>query len=350
MISPEMLSYDVVLAGQYFLREIVERLTLEERMDEISCRATVDLVAPGEQSSGLPQIEPGHSVEVIGVPFGETAISKVFAAGPAWDVQKKDKQRRRLNVTILDKTIFLAKSEDEYLFAEGTTATQRIQQIAADWNIPIYNLADTGQPLAKALHRAKSLWLIIQQALSETAEKSGKLFRLRYMPGTITNNPRYKFTPGGLELVEIGSNATVWAFDYQANLEEVNHHKTLDGAVTKVKVLGSAAKKERSPVLGIVTGKTELGTLQRVYHAHKATTAAAALKVAENMLAGVQETIHATGIDINTIRAGDKVQVEGFPELYTVNVKHDFGSPGHMTMQLAPLEYIRRRYYARRSL
>ncbi len=349
MIAPGMLSYDVVLQGKYFLRETIERLTLEERLDEVSCRATVDLVVPGEEKSGMPTITPGHSMEVIGVPFGETSISKVFNSGPAWDVQTSDKQRRRVSVTILDKTIYLARSEDEYLFAEGTTATQRIQQIAADWNIPIYKLADTGQPLAKAMHRSKCLWTIIQQALSETAEKSGKLYRLRFMPGTIATNPKYQFTPGGLELIEVGTNSPVWVFEYQVNLEQVTHRQTLDGAVTKVKVLGSTSKNSRSPVLGVVTGKTELGTLQRVYKEHKATNAAAAMKVAENMLAGIQETIHVTGIDINTIRAGDRVQVEGFPELFAVGVNHELGSPGRMVMQLAPKEYIRRRYYARRS-
>ena len=53
MIAPGMLSYDVVLQGKYFLRETIERLTLEERLDEVSCRATVDLVVPGEEKSGI---------------------------------------------------------------------------------------------------------------------------------------------------------------------------------------------------------------------------------------------------------------------------------------------------------
>ena len=48
MIAPGMLSYDVVLQGKYFLRETIERLTLEERLDEVSCRASVYLVVPGE--------------------------------------------------------------------------------------------------------------------------------------------------------------------------------------------------------------------------------------------------------------------------------------------------------------
>lgn len=350
MITPGIVSYDVVLQGGHFLREAVEKITLEERLDEIAYRATIDMTVPGDQYTGMPIIKPGHEMQVIGVPFGSSTISHVFNAGIAWDVQIVNQQRRHWNVIMYDKTIYMAKSEDEYFFEEGTTASQRIRQIAGDWGLPIHSIPDTGQPLAKALHRAKNLWSIIQEALQETAEKSGRMWRLRMMPGTITTTPKYKFTPGGLELVELGKNDPVWVLEFESNLEQVTQRQSLDGAVTKVKVLGNASKDARSPVLGVVTGETNLGTLQKVHTEHKATDAAAAMKVANNMLAGVQETVNVTAIDINTIRAGDHVHVEGWPELLAISVKHDCGSPGHMSLQLADVKYIRRRYYARRPV
>lgn len=350
MITPGIVSYDVVLQGRYYLREAVEKITLEERLDEIAYRAAVDMTVPGDQFTGMPVIKPGHEMQVIGVPFGGSTANHIFTAGVAWDVQVANQLRRHWSITVYDKTIYLAKSEDEYYFSEGTTATQRIKQIAADWNIPVYALPDTGQPLAKAMHRSKSLWSIIQEALQETAEKSGRLWRLRMMPGMITTVPKYEFKPGGLELVELGTNSPVWVIEFQSNLELVTKHQTLDGAVTKVKILGNASKNERSPVLGVVTGQTELGTLQKVYTEHKATTLSAATKIAKNMLAGIRETVNVTAIDINTIRAGDHVQVEGWPELLAISVKHECGSPGHMTLQLADRNYIRRRYYARRPI
>lgn len=349
MNAPDIGKYDVVLQGKCFLRELIERLTLEERLDEISCRTMMDLAAPNVNGTGMPTIAPGHTMEIIGAAFGETSISHVFNAGPVWDVNKDDQRRQRYSVTVYDKTIYLAKSEDEYLFAEGTTATQRIKQIAGDWNIPVYQLAETGQPLAKALYRSKNMWSIIQEALRETAEKSGKMYRLRMMPGKISSLSNYQFAAGGLELVEIGSNSTVWMLESQVNMEKLSHHQTLDGAVTKVKILGNASKESRSPVLGVVTGETQYGTLQKVHTEHKATNVAAAMKIANNLLTGVQETINATGIDINTIRAGDRVAVEGYPDLLAVSVKHECGSPGSMMLQLAPQKYVRSKYYARRS-
>ena len=350
MIAPGIVGYDVVLQGGNFLRETVEKITLEDRLDEIAYRSVIGMTVPGEQFSGMPIIKPGHEIQVVGVPFGSDSISLVFNSGVVWDVQITNQQRRHWNVTVYDKTIYLAKSEDEYYFAEGTTATGIIKQIASDWNIPIFSLPDTGQPLAKALHRSKCLWSIIQDALRETAEKSGRLWRLRMMPGTITTVPRYEFKPGGLELVELGTNSPIWAIEFAANMEQLSQRQTLDGAVTKVKILGNASKDKRSPVLGVVTGKTELGTLQKVHTEHKATNLSAALKVANNMLAGIQETIDVTAIDINTIRAGDRVYVEGLPELIATSVKHDCGSPGRMSLQLAERECIRGRYYARRPV
>ena len=43
MNAPDIGKYDVVLQGKYFLRELIERLSIEERLDEISCRTMMDL-------------------------------------------------------------------------------------------------------------------------------------------------------------------------------------------------------------------------------------------------------------------------------------------------------------------
>lgn len=350
MITPGAVNYDVVLQGKYFLREAVTQITLEDRLGEIACRTTLNLTVPGDQFTGLPIIKPGQEIHVIGAPFGNDKITDIFSSGVVWDVQIQNQARRHWNVTCYDKTIYLAKSEDEYLFAEGTTATQRIQQIAKDWNIPVQNLSDTKIALAKAVHRAKNLWSILQDALKETAEKDGLLFRMRMTPGTFQTNP-FQILPGGLELIEIGKNETIWVLEFQSNLKKVIQKQSLEGAVTQVKVLGNTSKKNRSPVIGTVKGETALGVLQKIKTAKKATSQSESMKIAKNMLAGIQETVDITAIDINTIRAGDRVHVEGWrPELFVINVRHTFGSPGSMTLQLAPKEYIRRRFYARKSV
>lgn len=351
MIIPGIQKYDVVLQGNSFLREAVESITTEDNLGEVACRTTIKLTVPGDQFTGLPIIKPGHELQIIGTKFGSSDIDTVFNAGAVWDVSISNQQRRHWNIVLYDRSINMAKSEDEYYFAAGTTATQRIHQIAKDWNIPILSLPDTGQPLAKAFYRARNIWSIIMEALQETAEKSGKLYRLRMMPGTIETNPKYKFKAGGLELVELGKNDPVWAMDFASNLESISQRQTLDGAVTKVKILGNAPRSTRPQVVGVVAGEVDkYGTLQKILAMHKSTDTGEAMSVAKHMLGGVMETIDAVAVDINTIRAGDRVYLDGYEDLFVISVKHDYGSPGRMSLQLAGKEHIRRRYYARKSV
>lgn len=338
MVNPGLCKYEVVLQNKYYLRELIEKVSLEDRLDEISYRGSVRLTVPGDQFTDLPIIKPGMEMRISGVPFGGKDMVYLLHPGVVWNVSIENRSRRHWEVTLYDRTIYLAKSEDEYLFAEGTTATERIKQMATDWGIQIDNLADTAQPLAKAVHRAKSIWSIMQSCLEETAKKSGKLYRIR-------------MNPNGLALVGIGMNSPVWVIEFGANLTNVSQKQTLEGAVTQVKILGNTSKEERSPVLAVVQGEVNtLGTLQKVVSDNKSTNEVSAQQTAANMLAGIQETVDVSAVDINTIRAGDKVQVEGWPELLVISVNHDCGSPGKMSLQLATKEYIRRKYYGGQSV
>lgn len=169
--------------------------------------------------------------------------------------------------------------------------------------------------------------------LKETVAKGGDMYRPRFVPG------------GGLELVKLGSNETVWVLELEQNIEEFTQRRTLEGTVTQVKVLGNASEDQRSPVLALVKGETDkYGTLQKVLNDSKITSSGQAQTAGQKMLTGVQETFTVTGIDINTIRAGDKVQLNGM-ELLVKSVRHELGSPGHMTLELTWPEVIRREVY-----
>ncbi len=329
MINPEMNGYEVVLDNKYYLRELIKNITLEDSLDEIAYRATIQLVV----TSDFPGIAPGQPVRVSGIPFGGSNIVYLLHPAVVWDIDSVTRGQKHLTVTAYDPTIYMARSEDEYLFPAGQTASQRLKRYAADWGIPLGQIPDTGVQLAKAVYRAQPIYNMILSDLRETARKGGKLYR----PRMIT---------AGLKLYELGTNETIWVLDIDQNVEEVNQHRTLEGAVTQVKVLGAAPKEGRSPVLALEKGDTaKLGTLQRVIQDSKITTSADAKQAAKEVLAGVQQTITVTGIDINTIQAGDKVQLSGM-DLLVVNARHELGSPGHMTLELADEAYIRRKFYA----
>jgi hypothetical protein len=107
-------------------------------------------------------------------------------------------------------------------------------------------------------------------------------------------------------------------------------------------VLGSGSDEKLSPVLALTKGETEkYGTLQKVIQDCKIETVDEAKKAAKNALAGMQETFSATAPDINTIRAGDKVRLNGL-ELIVTHAVHRLGTPGHMELELAAEEKVRR--------
>ncbi len=166
--------------------------------------------------------------------------------------------------------------------------------------------------------------------LKETAQKGGSLFKYRMQ--------------NKLELIKIGSNTNV--YDVSNILTGVNQTGTLDGAVTKVKVLGKQEENKKSPVIGTFSKNTEkLGTFQRVVQDEKISSVSTAKAKAESMFSKGQGSIQITAIDVPEIRAGDKVKLNGM-YLYASNVVHELGEPGRMSLVLETLDQIRGKYYA----
>ena len=320
--------YDVRLNNRYYLRELVENIVMDESLDEIAYRADVKLITAPD----LPQIQPGQRIDIIGIPLGQSAATNLLAPGVVWEVSINTSSIQYISLQVFDQTIYLEKSEDEYLLPAGQTATQRLRRYAADWGIPLGAVADTKIPLAKAVYRAQPRYHMIQSDLVETVSKGGDMYRLR-------------MTPNGLELIRLGSNTTVWMLESGKNIHELNQVSSLEMTVTQVKVLGNAGQDERSPVLAVLKGEiTKYGTLQRILNDQKITDTKSAKTAGAKLLCGAQNTISVSGPDINSIRAGDKVRLDG-AELIVSAVKHDLGNPGRMNLDLADLDSIKRRFY-----
>lgn len=327
--------YEVVLQNKYYMRDLIEELSLEESLDEIAYRSNVKMVITPD----FPMISPGQEIRVSGIHFDGTRMVYLLNPGVVWSCDSSNTGFKHINITVYDRTIYLSKSEDEKLMPAGQTASHRLKQYATDWNIPITSIPDTQIPLGRAMYRSQSIYAMIQADLRETATKGGKLYRPR-------------MTPAGLELFEIGSNETVWVLDVEQNVENISQTRTLEDVVTQVKVLGvdkslssSSDQEMPAPVIAIEQRDvTRYGTLQKIIQDDKISNVAEARKAASNVLTGIQETFTVTAIDINTIRAGDKVVLSGM-ELIATSVRHDLGNPGHMTLELAGIEYVRRRYF-----
>ncbi|MBB6674507.1 XkdQ/YqbQ family protein [Cohnella nanjingensis] len=321
------MSYEVVYANKYYLKHFVEEISLEDSLEEIAYRANIRLAV----ASDLPIITPGQEIRVSGIAYGGSQMSYLLNPGVVWECESSNNGTKHLSVTVYDRTIYLAKSEDELLLPTGQTASQRLRQYAQSWDIPIGNVPDTKIVLARSVKRSQSIFSMMMEDLKETADKGGDLYRPR-------------MTPNGLELAKLGNNAKVWELEY---VQDTTQKRTLEGAVTQVKVLGSqGGDTSLSPVLAVVKGETDkYGTLQKVLQDCKIETAQQAREAANRTLLGMQETFSVNAPDINTLRAGDRVKLNGM-ELFVTNVRHQLGEPGQMQLELAKEAKVRRDWCA----
>lgn len=326
------MSYEVVLEDKYYLRELIESISLKDSLDQISYEASIQLKVPNEGLS----IAPGQEIRVSGVPYAGKTKVHLLNPGVIWECNSSNKSTKHINLVVYDRTIYLVKSEDEFLFPAGGTASQRLKKYAKEWNIKLGNVPNTEKQLNKATYRAQAIYNMITADLRETVKDGGDM----YIP---------RMSPAGLELFKIGSNTTVWKLKA---IEEVNQLRTLEGAITKVKVIGSGNETKQSsedlPSQFLAVASSELipklGTLQRIIQDEHIKTTTAAKKLANSMLTGIQETFSVSGLDINTLRAGDKVELNGMG-LIVMSVTHQLGDPGHMSLELGTSEYVKRRCF-----
>ncbi|MNN33937.1 hypothetical protein D3C81_1477160 [compost metagenome] len=118
--------------------------------------------------------------------------------------------------------------------------------------------------------------------------------------------------------------------------------------MTEVKVIGSSESGNDdvpSKVLAMVEGQTDkLGTLLKIAQDDAVKTEAAARTLAKSKLAGIQHSLTVTSLDVNTIRAGDAVMFSG-ERLIVTSVSRELKIGGTMTLELATMEDVRRRFY-----
>lgn len=313
--------YSVILRGSEKIDNLKMKISLSESIDSIAYTADIQTVIP----NGMKLME-GDLIEIV--KNKEPGKGTVFK-GIVWDKKTSATQNKIGNILCKERTVYIEESEDEQIFSKGTTASQRATQLCGEWNVPIGNFADTGVPLEKSAPKVKAIYEMMLDDLRETAEKGGGLFKYRMQ--------------NKLDLVQLGSNKKV--HDITKTITHVGQTGTLQGMVTKIKVLGKQDDKKKTPVIGVFEKGTSKGTIQKVVRDEKIKNNSAAKQKADALFSGGEGQITTSGIDIPDIRAGDKVIINAF-EIYVTKVTHNLGEPGTMELTLESLEQIRRKYYA----
>ncbi|OOM72925.1 hypothetical protein CLPUN_46280 [Clostridium puniceum] len=339
---------DLVLKNKYKLQIVSESVTLKEAIDGIAYTLSISLIETEELAN--IGISKGDSIELYDYAYQDKNYTKIFC-GVIWDIDK-DKKNKKISLTGKERTRVIEESEDEYLWSEGQTASQRGTIICNDWGIPIGNFLDTGIGLSKD-KRKESLYGMMKKDLKETAQKSGGLYKFRM--------------DTSLNLVELGSNSIIYKLDNI--IDDLKEKDSLEGAITQIKVLGkentskkgksskdssstgSGNKQEKelvlSPVIGVFKRNTEgYGTLQKIIDDDKVDDYAKAQSKADCLFSS-GESIKSLNCceDINTLRAGDFVSVYG-ENICVTEITHTLGSGGKMSLTVMKMEDVRRKFYS----
>lgn len=317
----------LILNDKYYIENLNEGITLQESLDGIAYTATIELLETDELKA--IGIKKGDKIKVEDMQADYQFPTYTFD-GLVWEVveSKKDK---KLTITGKERTIYMEQSEEDYLLPEGQTATQRLTKYAKDWNIPAAWLVDTQIKLSKAKYSSETLLSMMQKDLKETAQKGGDLYKIRMLDK--------------LNIIKLGSNKNVWKLE--TIIEEEESTSSLDGAVTKVKVLGQDSEDDKAtPVIGTYSKDTDkYGTLQKIVQDEKVTTADQAKKKSDSIFNSGKETkqLHCNK-DINTIRSGDSISLDGVI-WYVIDITHNMNIPYSMDINVGTLDYIRSSMY-----
>ena len=124
---------DLVLKNKYKIQIVSESVTLKEAIDGIAYTLNIALVETAElKDIGVVK---GDSIELYDYAYDDKSYTKIFC-GVIWDTDK-DNKNKKITIAGKERTRVIEESEDEYLWSEGQTATQRGTIICNDWGIPI---------------------------------------------------------------------------------------------------------------------------------------------------------------------------------------------------------------------
>lgn len=205
-----------------------------------------------------------------------------------------------VNIKCYDNLIYLQESEDSLYFSKGKKTKSVMSTICKKWGIKL-NYTYSSITHGKLVLRGNLTDIFMSDILDKTKRKSGKKYVILSQKDTMYVMP-------------VGTNKKVYEITKKNNAVTARAEETMDGMVTKVKILGQAQKNtQKLPVVTTVKGNTsKYGTLQKLQDKDKDTSKAAAVKEAKYTIkehGKPKKEYIVEASDIPWIKKGDKVYV-----------------------------------------
>ena len=317
MIDLSRLKYRLVLldelGNQYNLKDVIQDLGWEENENELAARISFKLANHGDQKAE----ELCKNGRMVFLMAGTGEAEEEICRGTL----KKWQNTYSLNADQVECTAYdmlhqLDQSQDNKYIASGRTTQPVVEEIAADWQIPIARYQGPNVAHGKMNFKNKSPAKMLLELLDDARKKGAGEFLLRSFQGT-------------LSVLPVMGNETVYVFG-RDNTVQLSYQENIAGMVTRVKVLGQSKKEGSAPVEAVVDGRTEFGILQKIYTRNSDETIEAAKQAAQELIRedGEPETEISLSLpDVPYVRKGDGIYcdrlelADGYYQVLSVN--HD---------------------------
>ena len=212
----------------------------------------------------------------------------------------------------------LQKSQDNFFFRSGTGTKTRINKILGKWKVPLGRYEGPDKKHGKKKYQNKYLSDILLNILDDAVKKGGKKSVIRMEKGKVSIIPE-------------GSNKDIYVFKGN-NINAAIRNRSIDGLVTRVKVVGRSKEKGREKTEAVLDGLTKYGVRQRIYTRGSDESIKDAKKAAQEILnedgtARLEVTVESP--DVPYICKGDMVyiQTRGVRGYFIVSgIRHDASS------------------------
>ena len=331
MIDPRKYKYLLIVMDaeqkQYDITELVENVAWDEPEKEIAARIT--FTAKNDQFSKKrisALAKPGCWIGLLysynGGKNNEAVRGKIVEWNPSW---RNNKEMFRIKA--YDILYDLQESQDCLYFPAGTRTKSAISQVLSKWGVPFATYTGPNVQHGKMAYKSEKLGTVIMKILDEAKLKGGTEAVLRSSKASVS-------------VLKYGSNSTIYHFEENDHVTELDHRISTAGMVTRVKVLGKENDDGSQPVEATVNGRTEYGVRQKLVTRGNDESLSEAKKSAEEILreeGKPAETITVKLPDLPLIRKGDQIHLKtssiaaGF--YYCTSVLHNIDT-GSMTLTL----------------
>lgn len=285
---------------QYDVTQAITQLSPRENDGEIAQHVSIVLANIQVDSQYLSDIFDVRDRVYVYADDGD-GKKEVFR-GYIWARPYSNKLKKELELSCYDNLIYFQESEEYQYFSAGYSTKSICNTICGNWGVQLeYTYSSITHP--KLPLRGNLADIFLSDLLGEVKKKTGAKFVIRS-------------TKDIVQIAPVGSNTKIYKLyaGKDGNAISTNSEKTMQGMITKVKIIGKEDDNDRAPVEATVNGNTSAyGTLQKVINVSSGTTLAEAKQEADELIKEKGkpfEKYSITAVDIPWIRKGDKVEIE----------------------------------------